>query len=148
MVSRGTLPRQLLLEILDSIQMVLFPVGDKKSRKILRSLVSLPTEGFDPDCLRLESMSIRKLEEREISYQFFGARLAELYNELENPRPHGTLQKWLERRSGARHATLIALAGVFLALLLGAATLAVSIYQAWLSHQAWKHPVSSDATAR
>lgn len=124
--------------------MVMFPVGDQKSRRILRSLVSCPG-GFDPDCLRLESTLIRKKEERETSFHSFGARLAELYNELENPRPRGMLQKWLERRSGARYTMLIALAGVFLALLLGIATLAVSIYQAWLSHQAWKYPVSRDA---
>lgn len=144
---RGTLPRQLLLEILDSTQKVLFPVGDQKSRKILRSLVSLPTGEFDPDCLRLESTSIRKPEERETTYQFFGTRLAELYNELENPRPRGMLQKWLERRSGARHAMLIGLSGVFLALLFGMATLAVSVYQAWISYQAWKYPTSSNTIA-
>lgn len=100
------------------------------------------------DCLRLESSFIRKPEEREISYHFFGARLAELYNELENPRPRGMLQKWLERRSAARHTMLIALTGILLALLLGIATLAVSIYQAWISYQAWKRPVDGNITFR
>jgi hypothetical protein len=95
--NRGALPRQLALEALDSVQKVLFPLSDAKSRALLQSLVS--TASFDPDCLRFESATIRNADEKEISYHYFGARLADLYEELENPQPRGWIEKWLERKS-------------------------------------------------
>jgi hypothetical protein len=134
----GALPRQLALETLDSIQKVLFPLSDPKSYSLLLSLTS--TSYFDPDSL-FESTSIRNPEEKEIAYNYHGARLADLYEELENPSPRGWLEKWLERRSGARYVMMATLGGVAIAILLGIASLAVGIYQAWLNYQQWKHPV-------
>src|SRR6202035_4701018 len=96
--SSGALPRQLVLECLDSMQKILFPLSDpsSKSRSLLQSLIS--TSSFDPDCLRFESASIRNPDEKDISYLYFGARLADLYEELENPQPRGWVEKWLERK--------------------------------------------------
>jgi hypothetical protein len=96
---------------------------------------------FDPDCLRFESESIRNESEKVVSYLHFGARLAELCAELEDPSPRGGLEKWLQRRSGARHAMLATLIGVFVAVLLGFLSLGVSLYQAYIGYQAWQHPV-------
>jgi hypothetical protein len=135
------LPRQLLLEVLDSIQKVLFPVSDPKSRLMLKSLVSRMS--FDPDCLRFESTSIRNDNEEEVAYLYFGSRLAELYEELENPSPRGGLAKWLQRRSSARDAMFATLIGVLIAVFLGIAALAVSIYQAYVGYQAWQHPINA-----
>lgn len=81
---RGALPRQLVLETLDSLQKILFPLTDKKS---LSSLTT--TQDFDPDCLRFESASIRTDIEKDIPHHYFGTRLAELSEELENPTPRG-----------------------------------------------------------
>jgi hypothetical protein len=97
---------------------------------------------FDQDCLRFESNSIRKDTEKQISYLYFGARLAEIYEELENPSPRGGFEKWLQRRSSARHTMLATLIGVSIAVLLGIAALGVSIYQAYDGYQAWQHPVN------
>jgi len=121
------------------VQKVLFPLNDAKSRSLLQSLVS--TSFLDPDCLRFESASIRDADEKDISYHYFGPRLADLYEELEHPKPHSVIEKWLERRSGARYVMLATLTGVLIAVLLGIAALAVSGYQAWVGYQAWKHPV-------
>lgn len=114
---------------------------DRKSRSLLQSLVS--TASFDPDCLRFESASIRTSDERDISYFYLGTRLADLYEELENPTPRGWMEKWLERKSGARYALLATLIGVISAVILGMAGLAVGCYQAWIAYQQWKHPVAS-----
>ncbi|KIW21418.1 hypothetical protein PV08_01998 [Exophiala spinifera] len=138
----GALPRQLILEVLDSIQKVLFPLADEKSYALLQSLVS--SSGFDPDCLRFESTSIRTAEETNISYHYLGARLAELYEESKNPTPHSLFDKWLERKSSARHVMLATLVGVFIAIVLGILSLAVSLYQAYVGYQAWKHPVPAN----
>ena len=137
----GALPRQLALECLDSVQKILFPLTDRKSRSLLLSLTS--TSSFDPDCLRFDSASIRNNDEKDIAYLYFGEHLAELYDELENPTPRGSLEKWLERRSGARYVMLATMIGVIFAVILGMAGLAVGGYQAWVSYQQWQHPVSS-----
>jgi hypothetical protein len=138
---RGAIPRQLALETLETLQKVLFPLSDTKSRSLLQSLVS--TSFLDPDCLRFEAASIRDVDEKEISsFQYFGPRLADLYEELEHPKPHSGMEKWLERRSGARYVMLATLTGVIIAIFLGIAALAVSGYQAWIGYQAWRHPVS------
>ena len=136
---RGALPRQLVLEVLDSIQKILFPTTDPKCRSLLSSLIS--TASFDPDCLRFESASIRLPSEKDIQYHYFGSRLADLYEELEHPTPHG-LEKWFERKSGARYVMMATLAGVLFAILLGIASLGVSGYQAWVGYQQWQHPVT------
>lgn len=136
----GALPRQLALECLDSVQKILFPLTDRKSKTLLLSLTS--KSSFDPDCLRFDSASIRNKDEKDIAYHYFGERLAELYDELENPTPRGSLEKWLERRSGARYVMLATLIGVIFAVILGMAGLAVGGYQAWVGYQQWQHPVS------
>lgn len=135
----GALPRQLALEALDSLQKILFPLSDSKSSKLLLSLNS--TLAFDPDCQRFESASIRNPDEKNIPYHYFGTRLADLYEELENPKPRGLFQRWLERKSGARYVMMATLVGVVMAVVLGIASLAVSGYQAWVSYQAWQHPI-------
>ena len=137
----GFIPRQLALEVIDSIQKIIFPLPDPKCRKILQSLVS--TSKFDPDCLCFESMSIRSPGEQNIAYHYFGARLADLYEEVQNPKPYGFFEEWLERKSGARYVMLATLIGVAIAIVLGTLTLIVSIYQAYVEYQAWKHPVSN-----
>ncbi|KAL6716713.1 hypothetical protein ACLMJK_006281 [Lecanora helva] len=136
----GALPRQLVLECLDSIQKILFPLSDAKSRSLLQSLMTRLS--FDPDCLRFESASIRNPDEKDIRYYYFGARLTDLYDELEHPRPRSWLQKCFERRSGARYTMMATLAGVLLAVVLGMAGLAISAYQAWIGYQQWQHPVN------
>ena len=135
----GALPRQLALECLDSIQKILFPLSDSKSRSLLQSLIS--TSAFDPDCLRFDFVSIRNNEEEEVAYHYFGAKLTDLYEELINPTPRGWVEKWLERRSGARYVMMATLIGVVFAVVLGMAGLAVGAYQAWVGYQQWQHPV-------
>lgn len=138
-LSLGALPRQLVLECLDTVQKILFPLSDAKSRSLLQSLTTRLS--FDPDCLRFESASIRNPDEKDIKYYYFGARLADLYDELEHPRPRGWLQKCVERRSGARYSMMATLAGVLFALVLGMAGLAINGYQTWIGYQQWQHPV-------
>jgi len=66
----------------------------------------------------------------------------ELHEEMENPRPRGLIEKWVERRSGARYVMLATLVGVVIAILLGFAGLAVTSYQTWIAYQQWQHPVN------
>ncbi|RYP20430.1 hypothetical protein DL765_002806 [Monosporascus sp. GIB2] len=122
----------LALEVIDSIQEVLFP-SDLQSQGLLRSLVR--KQGFDEDCLRYESSTYRLAGETETPYSYFGARLVDLYEEVTNPTPRGLLEKWLEPRSGARHVMMVTLAGVFIAIILGFLGLGVQIFQAWMTYE-------------
>ena len=132
-----------MLETLDSIQKILFPLSDAKSYSLLRSLTS--TASFDPDCLRFQSASIRGPHERDIQYQYFGSRLADLYEESENPQPRSWVERWLERKSRARHVMMATIIGVVIAIFLGLASLGVGGYQAWVGYQQWQHPISNKA---
>ncbi|OPB47163.1 hypothetical protein A0O28_0072870 [Trichoderma guizhouense] len=137
---RGNIPRQIALEALDSMQKILFPF-DSDSEQILCDLVS--KESFDPDCLRYDSAVYRREGEEAASYNYFGGRLVDLFKELEDPSPRGILEKWLQRKSGARYMMMATLIGVIIAIILGVLGLAVGVFQAWVSYEAWKHPVSS-----
>ncbi|KAK8070418.1 hypothetical protein PG997_010621 [Apiospora hydei] len=133
----GQMSRQYALEVLHSIQDVLFP-PDAKSQAFLRSLVS--EQEMDPDCT-LYNRSEYELEgEDDVTYQWLGPRLMDLYEELENPTPRGLLDQWLERKSRARHVMLATVIGVFVAVFLGILSLIVGIIQTWIAWQQWKAP--------
>ncbi|KXX76823.1 hypothetical protein MMYC01_201914 [Madurella mycetomatis] len=130
------LPRELALETLYTLQL-LFPPGGK-SQATLRNLVS--KQGFDPDSLRFGTALFEFPYERQKASGFpiWGTRLMDLYDEIENPKPRGTLDAWLERRSKSRHIMLVTMTGVLTAVLLGLLGLCVSIFQTWIAWQEWK----------
>jgi len=90
-------------------------------------------------------MDYRRKEEKEIGYQYWGTRLVDLYEEIENPKPRGLIQRWLQMRCKDRHVMMATIAGVIIAVVLGVLGLAVGIFQAWISYQQWKYPVNSFA---
>lgn len=135
----GNIPRDLALETLVTIQEVLFPL-DSESRSLLHTLVS--KDSFDPDCLCVDTQHYRRPSETRVPLRYWGARLEELYEQMENPKASGYFEKWIERRSGARYVMMATLAGVTIAIVLGVLSLAVSIFQAWVGYQQWQHPVN------
>jgi hypothetical protein len=141
----GALPRHLVLEVLDSLQAVLFPLTDKKSRQLLKSYTKSGV--FDPIIEDFEFGAIRNNGEEPGSIPFFylAGRLSELHAEVPNPPPRGWLENQLERRSGSRYMMLATLAGVLFAVFLGILSLGISAFQAYIAYQAWKYPVSQDS---
>ncbi|KAF3155247.1 hypothetical protein TWF569_009774 [Orbilia oligospora] len=134
----GALPRQLALEALDSIQKIIFPLSDPSAVTLLQRLVI--EKGFDEDCLRFEASAIREPHETNTRYLYFGARLADIYDELENPTPRGLISRWAKRK-GAGHANIATIIAVIIALIFGLVTLGLGGFQAWISWQQWKHPI-------
>jgi hypothetical protein len=132
------LPRLLILEVFDTIHNVLFP-SDHESQDLLSSLVA--KHGFDADLLKFESWDHDGQNDSEPSYPYFGNRLAELYEELQNPKPRTRLESWFERKSGARYVMMATMIGVFIAVIIGILGLGVSGFQAYVAYQQWKHPV-------
>lgn len=76
-----------MLEVLDSIQGVLFPLSDSKSRNLLQSLVD--NCAFDPDATVYEYALIRRDGEDSIPFVYLADRISDLYNEIQDPRPRG-----------------------------------------------------------
>lgn len=88
----------------------------------------------DPDILQFGTSPYEASpKERHDALQFpiWGSRLLDLYDEVENPRPRGRMESWLERRSKSRHVMMATIAGVGAAVVLGVLGLGVAIFQAW-----------------
>jgi hypothetical protein len=130
------LPRKLILEVLDTLHLVLF-TPNPASYKLLESLVS--KHGFDSGLLAYASVPYRTSADPESSYLYFGGRLLALHNEMQSPRPRGWLQERLGRKRDA-YMLMATMIGVFIAVLIGFLSLAVSCFQAWVGYQQWKHP--------
>ncbi|KAI9155688.1 hypothetical protein HJFPF1_08277 [Paramyrothecium foliicola] len=139
-ITEGNIPRDLALETLVTLKEILFPL-DSESQSMLRSFVS--KKGLDPDCVRVDSRPYRRTDENAIPLRYWNLRLADLYDQIEHPTPSGFFERWMERRSGARYVMMATLGGVLIAVVLGALSLAVGIFQAWVAYQQWKHPVSN-----
>ncbi len=128
--------RRLALETLHTLQL-LFPL-EEQSQTLLRGLIS--KQNFDPDCLRFGTAPYRLAHEREAGLRYWDSRLMDLYDEMENPKPRGLLDTWLEQRSKSRHVMMATIIGVATAVVLGILSLGVSIFQTWISYQQWKSP--------
>ncbi|KAH8649061.1 hypothetical protein BX600DRAFT_442333 [Xylariales sp. PMI_506] len=137
LVTIPNIPSQIALEALHSLQMVVFPFGTD-SELILRRVVA--KHSLDPDCTNYDFATY----EDDFTYRYFGSRLLELYDEVENPSPRGLMEKWFERKSGARYVMMATFVGVIIAVILGILSLAVGIFQSWVAYESWKHPVTAD----
>jgi len=134
------------LEVLYSIQKIVFPLWDSESVTLLQSLVA--SAAFDKEILNGQNWDIVGDEEENIDFEYLWPRLADIYEEIQNPRPRGWLANWFERRSGARYVMFATVLGVMFAVLLGMISLAVSSYQAYLAYEAWKYPVGGGGMTR
>ncbi|KAK4162948.1 hypothetical protein QBC43DRAFT_371149 [Cladorrhinum sp. PSN259] len=133
------IPRALALETLHTLAL-LFPPSNSAAQKVLRSLLQRKTLP-DGDILRFGTSSYeRSASERNLALQFpiWGSRLLDLYDEVENPRPRGRMESWLERRSKSRHVMMATIAGVGAAVILGILGLGVAMFQTWISWQQYK----------
>jgi hypothetical protein len=133
------LPRRYILEVLYSIQKILFPLWDAESVTLLQSLVA--NASFEKDILNGQHSDFIRDDEEDVEFRYLWSRLSDIHREIQTPRPRGWLATWLERRSGARYVMLATIFGVLFAIVLGLASLAVSSYQTYLTFQAWQHPV-------
>lgn len=135
------LPRQYALEVLHSIQDVLFP-PDSKSQAFLRSLIS--EQDMDPDYTLYNRSEYERDDETNVTYMWLGPRLMDIHKELENPTPRGVLDEWLERNSRAKHVMLATIISAIVAVFLGVLSLIVGIIQTWIAWQQWKAPESNN----
>lgn len=130
------IPRAMMLELLDKIR-ILFPL-DSGSRRLLETFVN--KNGSDKGLVSDLTTSYRKESDSDIDYAYFGDRLEDLHEELQNPTPHGWFERRLRRKSETYmlKATVV---GALIAVILTFLSLLVASFQTWVAWQQWKHPV-------
>ncbi|KAI8716917.1 hypothetical protein NCS52_00986300 [Fusarium sp. LHS14.1] len=132
----GILPPRLLFETLVTIHCILFPVasiGNKRSMRLLKKLIK--KEGFDPEATWVEF--VRPIPD-DLSFTYWGPRLAELHDVVKRPRPTNSLVSWFERHTSERNALTVAIIGLFLSVFLGLLSLVVGILQLIIAWLAWR----------
>ena len=135
------LPRQMLLEILHTFYKVLFPPG-RESENFASDLVK--KNGFQKDFLRYKISWFKRADDPEVDYSYFGDRLLDLHNELEDPSPRNWFERLFEGggKSAERKMLMATTIGVFIAVTIGLFGLVIAGFQAWVGYQQWKHPVN------
>ncbi|KAH5436442.1 hypothetical protein HBI47_074680 [Parastagonospora nodorum] len=132
------LPREMMLEVLDTIHLVLFPASISSQKLLAYHVVK---NGWDKGLLSDMSKPYRADDDPATAFRFFGVRLKELYEELQAPTPHGWLQRRLKRRSET-YMLMATMYGVIIVVTLGFLSLVAAIFQSWVAWQQWKHPVN------
>ena len=133
---RGTLPPQLLVETLYSIQAVLFPSIDPASARILDELVE--RRNFDPECTEYEGYKIFLDPPPNFQFVYWGERMAHLHTLMTRRPPRNRLEKWFHSHSTEGNALLIALLALAISILVGVVSIALNIVQIWITWRAWK----------
>jgi hypothetical protein len=139
----GILPRQMLFEILHTLYKVMFPPG-RESENFASYLIK--KHGFQEDFLRYKISWFKRDDDPEVDFSYFGDRLLELHNELEDPSPRNWFERLFEggSKSAERKMLMATTIGVFIAVTIGLFGLVIAGFQAWVGYQQWKHPVKGD----
>lgn len=133
----GTLPPQLLVETLYTLQAVLFPSIDPESAHILDELVD--RRGFDPDCAEYEGYELFQDPPPEFQFTYWGERLAHLHQLMSRRPPRNKLERWFHRHSTEGNALFIALLALAISILVGIVSIALNCVQIWITWYTWKY---------
>jgi hypothetical protein len=136
----GILPRALLLEVLHTIYKVMFPPG-RESKRFARHLTRKC--GFEKNFLRYRIRWYGRDDDPDVDFSYFGGRLRELIDELNDPSPRNWFERLFEggTKSAERKMLMATTIGVFIAVTIGLFGLVIAGFQAWVGYQQWKHPV-------
>lgn len=149
MESGYNLPRQLILETLMTIHIVLFPAGNEQADEILQSLVTKhqDTGNVDPQC-DYRPDEVDELDKiGDFEYHYFGKRLLKLQELVRHPPPKSALMKWMKTKTNDVDALWIAILGLFLGVFFGALGVILGIIQTVIGYKQLKQGNSSSNTA-
>lgn len=139
--SSGCLPPRLLAETLHSIQEILFHFDDHKSSRILERLIA--KDGFDEDCAQPDGYKL--LDDADmVEYRYWGERLAALHAFMRERPPRNKFERWMKWQTSDSNAFAVALAALFITVVVGILSMGLGALQIWVSWKAWKEPVSSN----
>ena len=142
-IVRGTLPLQLLVETLHSLQAIMFPPTDSKSAHILEQLIK--KKGFDPVLAEYDGYSVFLEPPEGFRYRYWGDRISSLHDQLEQRPPRNKLERWFNWQANDGNALLVALFALLITIVTGVITIIISALQTWVAWQAWKYPISAQA---
>ncbi len=135
---RGTMPPQLLVETLYSIQAVLFPSIDPDSAQILDELID--KRDFDPDCAEYEGYKLFRDPPPDFKFVYWGERMAHLQNLMTRRPPRNKLERWFHRHGNEGNAFFIALLALSISIIVGLISIGFNCVQIWITWMAWKYP--------
>ncbi|OCL12556.1 hypothetical protein AOQ84DRAFT_419352 [Glonium stellatum] len=136
----GTVPPQLLVETLHSLQAVLFPILDDKSADILVRLTK--KMGFDDDCNQYDGYMRFKEPPEDFTYHYWGGRLARLEELVIRREPRNKLERWFRWYTTDVNALAIALLALAISIVVGLIGIVISSIQLWIAWEAWRYPVA------
>ncbi|KAF4340255.1 hypothetical protein FBEOM_5830 [Fusarium beomiforme] len=137
-LKRGTLPPKLLLETLLTFHDVLFPIASVNDTKSLHTLKAMiKKQGFDPEGRWIEF--VRDIPP-DMSYTYWGHRLAKLHDFVKRPPPANAIVAWFERHTSERNALTVAIIGVFLSVIFGFLSFLVGLLQLILAWKVYNNP--------
>ncbi|CAM1510524.1 Fc.00g008590.m01.CDS01 [Cosmosporella sp. VM-42] len=137
---RGSLPPQLLVETLHSLQGIIFPSIDSDSSEILDELVG--KSGFDPECAQYEGYKIFPEPPEGLKYVYWGERIAHLHDLLLSRPPRNKVERWFQQWSTERNAFSIAILALLITIVVGIVGIGLTSFQIWITWMAWKYPVN------
>ncbi|PQE32169.1 hypothetical protein CJF32_00001767 [Rutstroemia sp. NJR-2017a WRK4] len=135
-IDRRTLPPQLLLETLHSLQCILFPPVDEKSSRFLENIIQDTESSFDPDCLLYEGYT--RPVPVNFEYHYWGDRLAKLHHLVTHPRSSHRIGQWIQRNASERNTLFVAILSLVLSAFFGFLSVILGIFQAWVAYISWK----------
>ena len=135
---RCCLPPRLLAETLHSIQTILFHFDDQRSARILERLIAKGE--VDEDCSQGEgSRFFDQVDSPD--YLYWGKRLAALHSYVLARPPRNRFERWVKWQSSESNAFAVAIAALFISIIVGVLSLGLAAFQAWVAWEAWRMPV-------
>ncbi|KAF9878521.1 hypothetical protein CkaCkLH20_04013 [Colletotrichum karsti] len=144
-LQKGTLPPQLLVETLHSVQSILFPSIDRKSVPILDDLIANQDTAFDRECADYDGYGLFQEPPAGFSYLYWGDRLALLHELVISRPPRNKLERWLHRQSNEGNALFIALVALLISIFVGILSIGIGAVQIWIAWMAWKYPLTDSS---
>ena len=140
MSRRGSLPPQLLVETLYSLQSIVFPADDPISYGILDKMIK--KRGFDPESREYKGYKLFPELPTGFAFVYWGERLAQLHDLQATRPPRNKLERWFQRQSSEGNALFVAMIALVISILVGVISVALGAAQLGISWMAWKYPVS------
>ncbi|KAF2420308.1 hypothetical protein EJ08DRAFT_550934, partial [Tothia fuscella] len=135
----GTLPPQLLIETLHSLQSIIFPSTDGRSRLLLEQLIRRKL--FDSECAEYDGYRRFRGLPEDFTYKYWGDRIVKLNEVMARRVPRNKFSRWLYWQTSDGNALMIALLALLITIVLGVLSLGVACFQTWIAWQAWRSPV-------
>ncbi|KAK0749081.1 hypothetical protein B0T18DRAFT_388743 [Schizothecium vesticola] len=113
-IRRGAVPRRLAIEVLLSLQVVLFPLDEDKSMNLLNQIMAESNGKFDPETKTYDFVSLVEEDEMKIGFHYLLNRLAYLHDRAAEAPPTSRIGHYLHPWTH-RHMVMLTAVGILAA---------------------------------